>query len=241
MSSQEEAGIDNVAAEARRLIRSSRQIALATLQTDTGEPYVSLAMTACDLDATPLLLLSTLAVHTGNIGNDARVSLLYDGTEGLAMPLAGRRLSVQGEAHVSAQPRHRARYLAQHPKARSFADFTDFDIYEVKVTRAHLVAGFAKVSWLQGAEIILDDSPGADTENWESELVACLNEDCRAEIEQLGERRGGAAGAWRLAACDVEGCDLGRGDDRVRLDFRQRAGTPAEVEATLRGLFRGTD
>ena len=55
-------------AAARRLIRGRDRAALATSL--AGRPYASFVITACDSDATPLLLLSDLAQHTKNLVGD---------------------------------------------------------------------------------------------------------------------------------------------------------------------------
>src|SRR6516225_8623841 len=80
---------------ARPLARRCTRAALATSL--NGAPYASLVLLAVDLDASPLLL-SELAQHSRNIAFDPRVSLLLDGTEGLADPLTGPRLTLLGRA-----------------------------------------------------------------------------------------------------------------------------------------------
>src|SRR5688572_23607386 len=84
------------AAAARRLIRTRTQAALGTSL--DGRAYVSLVMTACDVDASPLLLLSDLAQHTMNLRADPRVSLLFEDTAGHPDRLAGPRISLLGHA-----------------------------------------------------------------------------------------------------------------------------------------------
>lgn len=225
------------AIQARGLMRSSIQVALGTLAADSGEPYASLALCACDYDATPLLLLSTLAVHTNNIAADPRVSLLFDGTGDLPLPLTGKRVSVQGQACKSELPRHRARYLAQHPKTGMFAGFADFGIYEIKVTRAHLVAGFGKAGWLSAEELLLRDSLTRDDGAWETVLLTRLNRDRQAEIDAIAQQHGGAGEGWSITGFDGEGCALTRGSTRLRLDFRHRAAAPEALEDSFFGLL----
>ena len=61
--------------ESRRLLRSVRTATLATL-TGAGAPFATLTTIATDYDGTPILLLSKLAHHTGNLERDGRCSLL---------------------------------------------------------------------------------------------------------------------------------------------------------------------
>src|SRR5580704_11890484 len=82
---------------ARSLLRRSRQGALATLMTGSGDPYCSLVNVASHADGSPILLISRLALHTRNILADNRVSLMLDErTEG--DPLEGSRIMLAGHA-----------------------------------------------------------------------------------------------------------------------------------------------
>ncbi len=144
----------------RRLIRAADRATLATTAT-TGKggaggpwPYASLVLVACDGQGRPLLLLSDLAEHTRNIRADARVSLLYDGTGGLDDPLSEPRLTVQGEAGQVEESRLVEIYLGRHPAAKTYADFKDFHLFRVRPLRAHLVAGFGRIHWVEAADLL---------------------------------------------------------------------------------------
>ncbi|MGH7114295.1 MAG: HugZ family protein, partial [Stellaceae bacterium] len=145
------------AAFARGLMRRGTQAALATSL--EGAPYASLVLVAADLDASPLLLLSDLAQHSRNIAFDPRVSLLIDATGDHPEPLAGPRLTMLGQAEASKDPRLLARFVARHPSSGDYAGFADFRLYRVAVERGHLVAGFGRIEWIEGGDLLL----GADT------------------------------------------------------------------------------
>src|ERR1700678_689218 len=82
---------------ARSLLRRSRQGALATLMTGSGNPYCSLVNVASHPDGSPILLISRLALHTKNLLADTRVSLMLDErVEG--DPLEGSRIMLAGRA-----------------------------------------------------------------------------------------------------------------------------------------------
>ncbi len=121
---------------------------------DGGGPYTSLVLVAVDAGGAPVLLLSDLAEHSQNIAGDDRVSLLIDGTQGLEDRLTGPRLTLLGRAARSADPDHRAGYLARHPSAERYADFGDFAFYRVTIDSAHLVAGFGKIHAIAGADLL---------------------------------------------------------------------------------------
>jgi putative heme iron utilization protein len=205
----------------RRLLRAQPRAALGTLLGETGEPYVSLAMVTVDHDAQPILLISDLADHTRNIRRDPRVSLLFDGTVGLAVPLTGARASVQGRAVcVDGDARLARRYVAHHPDAELYLGFKDFHLFKVIVEKAHLVAGFGRIHWLEAPRFLYDASAAGPLAEAEAEIVAHMNEDHADAVQLYAERLSGrTGGGWKLAGVDPEGADLWREGETARLWF----------------------
>src|SRR5438067_12112172 len=143
--------IADLGAAGRRLIRSRAQAAFGTSL--GGRAYVSLVATACDMGASPLLLLSDLAQHTKNFAIDRQVSLLFEDTGGYSDPLAGPRLTLLGRAERCDDLRALARFTARHPAATAYAGFADFHLYRVTMERGHLVAGFGRINWVEASEL----------------------------------------------------------------------------------------
>lgn len=137
---------------ARALVRSADRAVLATAL--GGWPYASLVLPAADADGAPLLLLSDLAEHAKNLKADPRCSLLFDGTQGLTDPLTGLRVTVMGEARPTADKDLLAGYVTRHPSAGLYAGFGDFRLYRMAVARAHVVAGFGRIYWLDAAALL---------------------------------------------------------------------------------------
>src|SRR5690348_12582191 len=132
---------------ARSLLRRSRQGALATLLPESGDPYCSLVNVASHADASPILLISRLALHTKNILADNRVSLMLD-ERAAGDPLEGARIMVAGHAREAGDDERamlRSRYLNAHPSAEGFVDFKDFSFFRIEPSGAHLVAGFGRI------------------------------------------------------------------------------------------------
>lgn len=203
----------------RKLMRRCQRVGLGTAERD-GAPYVSLAMVALDHDATPLLYLSDLADHTKNLKGDARVSLLFDGTLEAAVPLAGERATLQGRIEVTTDERLLARYVARHPDAAAYAGFRDFNLYRVSVERAHLVAGFGRIHWVDGSQVLLEASATGDLAAREAGIVGHMNEDHADAVQLYAEALlGRAGGDWRMTGLDPDGCDLRRGTETARLGF----------------------
>src|SRR5215218_8437614 len=98
---------------ARSLLRRSRQGALATLVPGSGDPYCSLVNLASHCDGSPILLISRLALHTRNILDDPRVSLMLD-ERAEGDPLEGSRIMLAGRAQQAGEADEatlRRRYL----------------------------------------------------------------------------------------------------------------------------------
>ncbi len=203
----------------RQLLRQASKAALGTLD-PTGAPYVSLVMIATDHAAAPLVLLSDLADHTQNFKRDGRASLLVDGTDGMASPLAGARATIMGRIEPTADRNLRARYLARHEDARGYADFADFALYRIVVERAHLVAGFGQIHWVDAAAVLWPSQSAAPLGAAEAEVLAHMNEDHRDAVGLYATRLLGQPEAtWRLTGLDPEGADLQAGTRRCRLWF----------------------
>lgn len=137
---------------ARQLIGAADRAVLATSL--GGWPYASLVLPALDGNGSPILLLSDLAEHAKNLKADPHCSLLYDGTAGLTDPLTGPRVTVLGEARPIQDKDLLAMFIDHHPSAALYASFGDFKLYRVSIARAHLVAGFGAIHWIDGKALM---------------------------------------------------------------------------------------
>lgn len=203
-------------ATARRVLRTARSGALATLDPASGFPLSTLVNVATDGDGSPLLLVSRLALHTRNIEADPRVSIMVMSL-GKGDPLAAsERLSLVGRVARCDTPGPRARFLARHPKARLYADFPDFALYRLELEAAHLNGGFARAGRLEAGELLLDPAACAALAAIEPLELERLNTDHAAS---LGHMAGAAGGRWRATGLDPEGIDLIGGDQAARILF----------------------
>ena len=221
-------------------MRLSDRAALATLTDpnspaqEVGLPYASLLLVASDLDGSPILMLSDLADHSRNIAADRKVSLLLAPASNAEEPLAEARLTLLGEAMPDDTERLRQRFLDRHPGAALYAGFTDFRCYRVRCRKAHLVAGFGRIHWLEGERLLL----GRETlEFWpeSGNLARRLNVEETGLVERLGAAASGSPASWRLTGIDPEGCDFRAGGSTARLDFPSKAeSTGAALELIRR-------
>jgi len=221
---------------AKKLLREGRSGALATIMPVSGDPFCSLVNVATAPDGAPLLLLSTLAVHTKNILADPRASLMLDERKDRD-PLEGARVMLMGTLVPTADANARAAYLRRHPDAEMFAGFADFAFYRMTISRAHLVAGFGRIVDLAAQDLLLDVSDAEPLLAAEADAIAHMNTDhaeaCRLYATKL---LGGPDGAWTCVGVDPEGLELQCGRMALRLFFPQRVTGPGPLRAVLKEL-----
>jgi heme iron utilization protein len=210
---------------ARSLLRRSRQGALATLMAGSGDPYCSLVNVASHSDASPILLISRLALHTRNILADNRVSLMLD-ERAAGDPLEGARIMLAGRAEEAAGDQAdilRRRYLNAHPSAEVFVDFKDFSFFRIVPSAVHLVAGFGRIIDLTPAQFLTDIGDAGELLEAEQGAVEHMNEDHREAMNLYATRLLGADSAdWACTGCDPDGMDMQAGTATLRLDFPER-------------------
>ncbi|MGH7401720.1 MAG: HugZ family protein [Candidatus Rokuibacteriota bacterium] len=141
------------AEQARTLAHLGRTGTLGTLsRRHPGHPFVSVMPYAPDERGRPLLLISTLAMHTQNLETDPRASLLVAQAGAGEDPLALARVTLMGRAQrLAAAERAAARgaYLARHPNAAHWVDFEDFAFWRLDLTGVYFVGGFGAMDWLE--------------------------------------------------------------------------------------------
>jgi len=221
---------------ARSLLRRSRQGALATLMVGNGDPYCSLVNVASHADGSPILLISRLALHTRNILADSRVSLMLD-ERAEGDPLEGSRIMLAGrgeEAGGDDLPVLRRRYLNAHPSAEAFVNFNDFSFFRIRLSGAHLVAGFGRIVDLSPGQLLTDISDAGALLEAEEGAIDHMNADHRDATNLYATRLLGAEVAdWRCTGCDPDGLDLQAGAKTLRLDFPERVTGPGELRKIL--------
>ena len=224
-------------ADSRALVRSALKGALATVHNAIGHPYASLVLTATEPDGTPVFLISRLALHTQNLQNDSRATMLVDGTCDAEDPMTGARVTLIGHAQPTKSVTVRARFLARHPAAEGYADFADFAFYALHPERAHFIGGFGRIVDLDATGVLLP-MDGADAlVAAEPEIVSHMNIDHADAIHLYATKLLSAGvGTWRMTGIDAEGCDLVSGARALRLPFGSRITTAAEARRELARL-----
>lgn len=233
---------DEFSQTADGLIRSCDRAALGTVMPSAAGigawPYVSLVLVAVDHDLSPILLLSDLAEHSRAIADHPRVSLLFDGTADLVQPLTGPRVSLLGKIAETHDERLKRRFLARHPDAVMYAGFKDFRFYRVTPERAHLVAGFGKIAWIEASEMPAVPPLTGLIEGEES-IVRHMNEDHRQAIQLYAGKLLGLPGSnWTMTGIDAAGIDLRQAGQVARLAFPSPLASADEARGALISLLR---
>ena len=140
----------------RTLLSIASTATLSTMsRRHTGFPFGSLMPFALDDAGQPLFLISSMAVHTQNLGSDPRCSLFVpqENTEG--DPLGAARVTLLGSREpVPSEDVSPVRetYLSRHANSRYWVDFSDFSFFRLAPMDIYYVGGFGVMGWVDAAE-----------------------------------------------------------------------------------------
>jgi hypothetical protein len=233
------------AERARTLVYLGRTGTLATpSRKHAGHPFGSLMPYAIDDRGEPVVLISTLAMHTQNLLADPRASLLVTQPGGGGDPLAAGRVTLMGRARRvedDRAPDARAVYLARHPHAEYWVDFGDFGFWRLAVEDVYFVGGFAAMDWVEAdAYRAARPDPLADAA---ASIVEHMNRD-HADALLVFARVLARAEAQEASMVGVDrlGFKLRlRRDDRVwsaRIAFPREVTSAADSRAVLIEMLR---
>jgi putative heme iron utilization protein len=134
---------DSARALAQNLLQNTRFAALAVTHPDSGAPYV--ARTAMLWHEGALLtLVSTLSLHTKALAKNPACAALIGEPGDKGDPLTHPRMTLMCTAKEVDKSAYKATWLAAIPKAQLYYNFSDFRMYALAVSEAHLNGGFGK-------------------------------------------------------------------------------------------------
>jgi heme iron utilization protein len=233
------------AERARTLAHIGRAGTLATLSTrHPGHPFASVMPYAIDARGEPIVLISSMAMHTQNLLGDPRASLLVLQPGWTGDPLAAARLTLMGAARrIAGDDLASARetYLAWHERARFWVDFEDFAFWRLDVLDAYFVGGFAAMDWVTAdayraarPDPLADDEPG---------ILAHMNRDhADALVAYARHFAGEMADEATMVSVDRLGFRLRlRQGDRlhgVRIAFPREVTSAAQSREVLIAMLR---
>ncbi len=224
------------AREAQALLRASRAGALATQM--GGQPFASLITPAAAPDGSVLMLLSGLSEHTRHLRDEPRCSVMVAGVPDGPNPQTRPRLTVTGLAAPEPDPALKARWVALHPYAAFYAGLADFRLWRVRPEAGLFIGGFASATRLRQADLTPDPAAVAAIEAAEAGILGHVNADHPDALDAIAAARGETGGGWRMAACDVDGCDLVRGESVLRVPWSAPAADAMAIRSELVRLAR---
>jgi len=210
------------AVEARRVLRTCRSGALATLSARlNGHPFASVVPFMTAFDASPIVLISRLAEHTKNIAFDPRVSLMVH--EPNADIQSAARLTIAGTCtRIDPDAPLRERYLKLFPGAVDLLAL-DFDFHRIAPIAFRYIGGFGKIHWLSPESFA--DAGGID-DIIERTWLRRLN----SEHAQVLRDEGTAI------ALDCDGIDIACEGGVRRIAFTRSVKDPQAIAAAIDDL-----
>lgn len=212
---------------ARALIHRASEAALGTL-TKTGAPMVSHVSVAALADGAPAILVSDLALHTANLKRDARASLLFVDRQDPAggdTNARGRLTVVGSVAPVADAEAAARRFVRRHPAAAGYIGFADMHLMRLTPERAHLVAGFGRITNVPVDALLADAAAAEALSDIDADACAHMDEDHADALALIAAAWGGrdaqSGSGWRAVGIDPRGIDLAERDGAgvVRAEF----------------------
>lgn len=141
-----------------QLRASARTAALAVIDPTDGSPGISRIALAPGPDGAPLTLISALSAHHAALCAHPACALMLGEVAEKGDPLTHPRLMLKARATFVApddptRPTLRDHWLALHPKARLYIDFSDFSFVRFTLTSGLLNAGFARAHRLSAEDL----------------------------------------------------------------------------------------
>ena len=178
-SNQSAVAESTFAERARTLVYLGRVGSLSTVsRKQPGFPFGSVMPYGLDDRANPVLLISTMAMHTQNVQADPRSSLLVTQPDTIGDPLGASRVTLIGNilpVPVSEVGEARRVYLARYANSKYWVDFDDFSFYRMHVVDVYYVGGFGVMGWVTDSEYYgAKPDPLADTA---TDIIQHMNTD----------------------------------------------------------------
>ena len=228
----------------RTLLVSERVGTLATQsQRHAGWPFASVMPYALIDDASPLFLISGMAIHTQNLLGDPRASLLVMQSGGDADPLGSPRATLLGDVTriEEATGAVRNAYLERHPSAKYWIDFSDFSFFRLDVTDIYFVGGFGVMGWVSADDYrVAEPDPLLDSA---AHIIEHMNHDHADALRDVTRHFGGlAAEEATMVSCDRLGfvvrARTAEGMKGVRIAFPESVQSRDDARRVLVAMTR---
>ena len=200
----------SLALEAKQFLRSTRSGVLSSFSSKfDGYPFGSVMPFVLGHDCQPIVLISTIAEHTKNIIANPKVSLLvFAGAEDLH---ANGRLTLIGQAEQLNKNDSdlMARYCRYLPESTGYLAMHDFQFYRINIIQARYIAGFGKMGWIQGEEMVNFNQHSTAIAKLETSMIEHMNADHADSLLQYCQHfHGVTPNHAMLVGVDGDGFDI---------------------------------
>ena len=205
----------SLALEAKQFLRSTRSGVLSSFSAKfAGYPFGSVMPFVLDHNCQPIVLISSIAEHTKNIIANPKVSLLVFQSNNLksAEDLhANGRLTLIGEAvQIDKDDADlMARYCRYFPESIGYLTMHDFQFYRINIHQARYIAGFGKMGWMQGEEMVNFNQQSTAIAKLETSMIEHMNADHADSLLQYCQHfHGVTPNRAMLVGVDSDGFDI---------------------------------
>ncbi len=195
---------------------------------------------AADALGRPVVFISSMAMHTQNLHQDPRASLLITPPDSSDDPLGSARVTLVGTAAEVPADEVRDLYLARYEQSRYWQQYSDFAYRRLEVSDVYFIGGFGVMGWVATEEYArARPDPLAQTG---PEILRRMNADPDALVRMARCFAGETAGEASMTAIDRLGFHLRlKTGDRVhgrRIAFPREIGDADEAGAVLAAMLR---
>jgi len=232
----------SLAERARTLVSLARIGSLATHSSRcAGFPFGSVMPYAADVLGRPVIFISSMAMHTQNLHQDPRASLLITQPDSAGDPLGAARVTLVGTTAEVPAAEARDLYLSRYENAKYWQAYSDFAYHRLEVADVYFIGGFGVMGWVTAADYAnARPDPLADAA---PEILRHMNADHRDALVRIARRfTGEDADEASMTAVDRLGFHLRlKTGDRVhgrRVAFLREVADSGEVRTVLIEMLR---
>ena len=231
-----------LAERARTLVAVGRIGGLSTHSRKlAGYPFGSMMPYAADGQGRPVFFISSMAVHSQNLVEDPRSSLLIMQPDVTGDPLGAGRVTILGTTTHVTPEQARDLYLSRHENAKFWQDYSDFAFYRLEVAGVYFIGGFGVMGWVS-----VDDYTNAKPDPLAEAamgIIQHMNADHAEALTQIaGHYAGEAVDEAAMTAVDRLGFHLRlKSGDRVygrRIPFIREVTSRDDARSVLVEMVR---
>lgn len=230
----------SLAEKAKTLTVQGGQSTLSTMsKKHPGYPFGSLMPYGLTDVGEPTFLISSMAMHTRNVLNDPRATLLITQADS-PNPLGAGRISLMGDVElVEGEDAIRdvaTDYLTRNPAAQNWMHFGDFKFFRMKLLEIYFVGGFGVMGWIGADEFkTAKPDPLAD---FADGIIQHMNDDHRDSMVEMAKHYSGLdAVDAEMTAVDRLGFNLRVQTEEGMKGSRIAYPEPVESGSDIRKVF----